>query len=114
MNATENCGVYGAGKGTRTLKLARRNLNPVCLPISSYPHIQFFTSSGTRKTFTEVTAPKSNESTNSTTSAYSFKVQKEKVQKQTCQSKADDGEKQFLFHKGNSDGQPETAVQYVL
>ena len=37
----EACLLDGAGKGTRTLKLARRNLNPVCLPISSYPHIQF-------------------------------------------------------------------------
>ena len=60
----------GAGKGTRTLKLARRNLNPVCLPISSYPHIQFYGRLN-RKTFTKVTAPKSNESTNSTTPAYS-------------------------------------------
>ena len=69
-NKKRNC-VFGAGKGTRTLKLARRNLNPVCLPISSYPHIQFFTSGGTGRTFTEVTAPKSNVSANSTTPAYS-------------------------------------------
>ena len=41
--------LFGAGKGTRTLKLARRNLNPVCLPISSYPHIQFFTRVGAGK-----------------------------------------------------------------
>ena len=61
--------LLGAGKGTRTLKLARRNLNPVCLPISSYPHIQF-SRAAEPETFTEVTTPKSNESTNSTTSAY--------------------------------------------
>ena len=63
--------ILGAGKGTRTLKLARRNLNPVCLPISSYPHIQFSHERRNCKTFPEVTSPKSVESANSTTPAYS-------------------------------------------
>ena len=70
----KGCLSFGAGDRTRTCTLTRWNLNPMSLPIPPRPHINsrrdssaviyfigsFAGNQANRKTFTEVTAPKSN------------------------------------------------------
>ena len=60
---------------------------PFCHHCYLFYKILCVKSRGTGKNFTEVTSPKSNESTNSTTSAYSFKVQKEKYKNRPAKAK---------------------------